>query len=170
MSDTTRGFDYGTRLWCYSVNSYFTSPLGNRLPPGNYYVGAFIDLDNDNTYTPDRNGDGDFEDGEPAGIYQGVVPILVKGQDAVGVDITAFDTITIHGPIQQVNLASPIVTSPFVITPYPAGEASLLSYPLKAAGDSTGDFTIQYVPLGQTLAVHGEPASGSTLKIGRAHV
>ncbi len=158
-------FDPGTNLWDYSINSYFTSPMGSRLPAGTYYVGAFIDYYDDG-YDPDFDGDGDYEDGEPAGMFLNAlnyVSILETGHDAIGVDITTYDAITIHGPIQQVNLASPIVTSPFDITPYTGGVVSLLFYPLKAASDSTGDFTMQFVPLGPTLAVHGEPAVGSTL-------
>ena len=162
----TDNFDPGTNLWDYSINSYFSSPFGTRLPTGTHYVGAFIDFFDDG-YDPDIDFDGDYEDGEPAGMFINAVnsvSILETGHDAIGVDITTYDAITLHGPIQQVDLASPIGTgSPFVSTPYPGGEVSLLSYPLKAAGDSTGDFTMQFVPLGPTLAIHGKPAAGSTL-------
>ncbi|MFV2082053.1 MAG: Ig-like domain-containing protein [bacterium] len=166
VAESVDGFDPGTNLWDYSINSYFTSPFGTRLPIGSYYVGAFIDINNSGDYSPDLNSDGDYDDGEPAGMFLNAfnsVSILVTGQDVIGVDITTYDAITLFGEVNAVSLASPIVTSPFVDTPYQNAEVSLLNYPLTAATDASGDFIMDFVPMGPTLAVRGKAAAGSTL-------
>jgi len=148
-------FDSGTNIWNYAINSFFQSPSA-RMMTGSYFVGAYIDLDNDSSFDADMDGDGDFDDGEPAGVFASAVPILATGQDASGVDIIAYDTITIFGSMDAMTVMD-------VEVPYEGATVSLLDYPVTASTDASGDYFMSFVPIGMELAVHAEPQSGSSL-------
>lgn len=152
-------FDDNTNIWNYAINAFFET--GARMMTGNYYIAGYIDLDNNSAFDPDRNGDDVYDDGEPAGIFHSTVPILAMGQDAVGVDITAYDTITIFGAIDSISYNATLDT--FVELPVSGGTITLLDYPLTSASDGTGDWFMSFVPSGTSapaLAVHAEK-SGS---------
>lgn len=79
--------DYGTfAFWPYE-REWAVDELGTGLADGVYYVGAYLDA-NDNFQ---------FDAGDPAGFYGGDTPIPVRiesGSDAVGVVITLEDPLT----------------------------------------------------------------------------
>jgi len=149
-------FDSNTNTWTYAINAFFEDPGGQRMLTGSYFIGAYIDLDNNSTFDPDRNGDGDYDDGEPAGVFASAVPILSTGQDATGVDIVTYDTITIFGHMDGMATMDNEV-------PYEGATVTLLDYPVTASTDSSGYFIMDFVPIGLDLAVHAEPGSGSSL-------
>jgi hypothetical protein len=156
-TDDSDDYDSDTNVWGYSVNAFFQSPSG-RMMTGSYYVGAYIDLDEDSNYDPDRNGDGDFDDGEPAGMFLTSVPIIDTGHDAVGIDIVTNDTVMLFG-----NVNSLTDTTNLEGVPYSGATVSLLDYPLEAASGDSGEFTMAFVPKGINVAPHAEPAGGSSL-------
>ncbi|UCG38804.1 MAG: Ig-like domain-containing protein [bacterium] len=151
-------FDSATKTWNYAINAYFGPPGFSRMDTGHYYIGAYIDLNGNSNFDPDKNLDGDFDDGEPAGLFPTAVPILATGQDAVGIDITAYDTITAFGQVEAVDDTTTLSGSP-----YAGATVTLLDYPLQASSGSSGEFLMSFVPIGRTLALHVEPQAGSVL-------
>ena len=157
-TDDSDDFDSDTNTWNYAINAFFEDPGGQRMMTGSYFVGAFIDLDNDSSFDPDRNGDGDFDDGEPAGMFSSAVPIIDTGHDAVGIDITIYDSIMLFGNVDAIT-----DTTNLDGVLYQGATVSLLDYPLEAISNSSGMFTMPFAPLGVNVAIHGEPQGGSSL-------
>jgi len=157
--DDSSQFDPDARIWHYAINAFFET--GARMAFGNYYIGAYIDLNGNGDFDPDLDLDGDYEDGEPAGIFPGAVLINTIGQDAVNIDITAYDTITAFGAVQAIT-----DTANLDGAPYEGATIGILGYPPLAATSGTdGMFYLPFTPLGfgESLALHAEPKSGSTL-------
>jgi hypothetical protein len=130
--------------WHYDLNPLLDD--GQRLNPGSYNVGAFIDLD----------GDGSYTSGEPAGFYAETLQIRDAGEDELGVDFTLYDSITISGTVRAVDS----------IYIDPAGDdyedafVSLLGTSFGDNTDAFGDYELESVPLGsEQLYLNVRPAA-----------
>lgn len=86
--------DYGTAAYWPDDPSYAVSTFENGLMDGTYYVGAFLD----------GNDNGSLDPGEPSNLYGGAMtptPLTIEnGSDALGVDIELADPPAFTGTVQ----------------------------------------------------------------------
>jgi hypothetical protein len=83
--DPTSDPAYGTREYDIDDPRWTINTLDDNLQDGVYYVGAFLDVNDDEMYDPTS---------EPAGFYGGAVPtpiVIERGGDALNVHIVLVD-------------------------------------------------------------------------------